>query len=226
MYLAHITLFFVLCVISEQTSVDKSYQSITNITVQTIPGGTTLVKFHGNSISFVPANYFINFPSLNEIWLHSNVITNIADSAFCEVPSVTKIRLQFNQLTVIREMMFSGLPNLSELRLYQNQIHTIESGSFKGNTALTLLDLSHNPLQNLPRCMFDPDNHPTSLNSFYMNGNPLRCGQDLCWLKQLDYTWITVKNPSFPECAGPTGLAGRKWDTLIEQDLCTLDTSG
>ena len=121
MCFAYITLLSVLCVISEQSTFDKSSQSITDMTVHTIPGSTT----------FVQSNYFKNLLNLREIWLNNNWITNVSDSAFAQVPTVTVIHLQYNQLTVIREMMFSGLPNLLELGLYYNQIHTIQSGSFK-----------------------------------------------------------------------------------------------
>ena len=92
---------------------------------------------------------------------------------------------------------------------------------FTGNTALTYLSLARNSLETVSQCMFDSTNHPTSLDEFYINANPLRCGQDLCWLKQVDTTWITVKNPSLTECPGPAALVGRKWDTLTEHDVCT-----
>ncbi len=143
MYFAHVTLLSLLCVISEQTTFDKSGQGITDMTVHTIPGGITIVNFYANSISLVPASYFINLPSLAEIELGQNVITNIADSAFAQVPTVTKIGLYNNQLTVIREMMFVGLPHLTDLYLFGNNIHTIEHASFKQNVALTWVSVRH-----------------------------------------------------------------------------------
>ncbi len=222
MYFTHITLLSVLCVISEQSIFHKNHQGITDITVHTIPGATTVARFQFNSISFVPANFFVNLPSLLEIWLGENVITDIDNSTFSAVPTVTLIALHSNQLTVIREMMFSGLPNLGTLWLTHNAIHTVELGCFKDNTALTLLDVYDNYLQNLPRGMFGFDNHPTNLNEFKMQTNPLQCDQDLCWLKQVDTTWITVTHASLTECAGPAALAGRKWDTLTEMELCLI----
>ncbi len=222
MYFAHVTLLCMLWVISEQSTFNKNNQGITDITVHTIPGGTTVVRFNENSIPFIPPNYFKNLPSLDSIFLYENVITDIADTAFCQVPTVTKITLRTNQLTVIREMMFSGLPNLATLKLSQNQIHSVELGSFKDNIALTKLELDDNSLQSVPRCMFGFDNHPTNLNNFNTYGNPLKCDQDLCWLKQLDTTWITVIMASSTVCAGPAGLAGRTWNTLTEQDLCNI----
>ncbi len=223
MYLGHITLLSVLCVISEQTTFDKSRQNITDITVHTIPGATTIVRFDYNSITFVPGNHFKNLSSLNDIRLNHNVITDIADAAFSKVPSVTKILLTSNLLTVIREMMFSGLPNLSMLQLNSNQIHAIEPGSFRENTALTSMTLKWNSLQSVPRYMFDLDNHPTTLR-FTMYSNPLQCDSSLCWLKQNN--WITVKYPSSTGCAGPAALASRTWDTLTEMELCLIQGKG
>ncbi len=225
MYFADITLLSVLCVISEQSTFNRQGQGIYDITAHTAPGGTILVRFSHNFFSFVPANHFKNLPSLHEIVLDSNAITDIDDTAFAQVPTVTRIDLGSNQLTVIREMMFSGLPNLSELRLAINQIHTIELGSFKGNAALTELYFGSNSLETVSQSIFDPNNHPTSLN-FYMNNNPLHC-DSLCWLMQADKTWITVGWASITGCVGPAVLAGCKWDSLTEQDLCkTFNTSG
>ncbi len=224
MYLAKVILCSVLCVISEQTTFDKVNQGVTNITLHTIPGGTTIVWFGQNSITYIQGNYFKNLLNLREIWLPLNAITDISDSAFAQVPTVTEICLHYNELTVVREMMFSGLPNLAKLRLDYNQIHTVEALSFKDNTALTYLNLEWNSLQSVPRSVFDPTNYPTNLNDFRMRSNPLQCNSSLCWLKQLDTTWITVTYPYSTECTGPTALAGCKWDSLMEQDLC--DTSG
>ncbi len=225
MYLAHITLFSVLCVMSEQTTFDKGGQNITDITVHPIPGGTTIVRFDHNSITYIQSNHFKNLLNLNEILLNHNAITDIADLAFAQVPMVTRIYLHWNQLIVVREMMFSGLPNLSILLLFQNKIHTVESGSFKGSPALTDLSFGANSLETVPKCMFDPTNHPTSLDNFKMYNNPLRCDQDLCWLKKVDTTWITVYWAFTTECDGPAALVGRRWNTLSEQDLCTTPVS-
>ncbi len=223
MYFAHVTLFFVLCVISKQTTFDRQSQSITDITVHTIPAGTTIVRFDWNSITYIPGSYFENLLNLDEIWLIGNAITDFADTAFSQVPSVTKICLQQNQLTVIREMMFSGLPNLSDLRISLNQIHTIEQGSFKNNMALTILAIHGNSLETVSQSIFAPNNHPTSLDLIYMYNNPLQCDQDLCWIKQ-DNT-ITVAVATAVECIGPAALAGRMWDTLTEHEICNTPVS-
>ncbi len=225
MYVAHITLLSVLCVISEQTTFNKANQGITDITVHTIPAATTIVWFGSNSILYIPANYFKNLLNLDEVWLNRNSISNISDSAFSQVPTVTVISLQYNQFTVIREMMFSGLPNLAMLWLSFNQIHTIQSGSFKENVALTMLSLRANSLKTISPHMFDPynvDNHPTNLTQLKLHGNALDCNT-LCWLRQAEASgWISVAKPSITKCAGPASLNGTTWDSLTDQDLCFI----
>ncbi len=68
MYFTQLTLLSMLCVISEQTIIfNKNSQGITDITVHTIPGGTTNVLFYNNAISYIPPNYFKNLLSLDGI---------------------------------------------------------------------------------------------------------------------------------------------------------------
>ncbi len=219
MFVAHIILALGLVIITKQTTFDKSSQGITTMISYTIPAGTTWVKFPGNSISHVPANYFQNLPALNTISLRYNQISTIADYAFNGVPSVTIIELQYNQLDVIRTYMFSGLVNLRELYLYNNHIRTIESGSFRDNIALNILALQENELQNVPRCMFDPENHPAALYPLYLYNNPLKCESSLCWLKRAEGDWITLAYPTSIVCSGPAALSGRTWYSLTEQEL-------
>ncbi len=220
MYLAHVTLFCVMCVISEQSTFDRSGQGITDVTLPAIPGGTTVVDFGYNLMSFVPRNYFKSLSSLIEISLHSNDITDIADSAFSAVPTVTFINLGWNQLTVIRKLMFQGLPNLEKLWMASNQIYKLEPGSFKDNMALYYLSLWNNQLENICESIFAIDNHPTNLYIFKIFSNALECNSALCWLLMAEAAgWITVYDQSSTECARPGALAGRKWDSLTEQDL-------
>ena len=185
----------------------------------------TMIYLNNNQLTVIREMMFSGLPNLAKLSLSFNQIDTIEPGSFSQVPMVTHIDLGSNKLTVIREMMFSGLPNLARLRLNSNQIHTIQPGSFKDNMALTQLSFGDNSLETVSQGIFDPDNmnnHPTSLNYFRMNSNPLRCDQDLCWLKQLDTTWITVGDPSGTKCAGPADLDGREWDTLTEQDLCDM----
>ncbi len=213
MYIAQITLFSIFCVISEQTSWHKDNKGIKDITTKTIPATTTQVFFNSNKITFVPANYFKNLPSLDLIAFSYNRITDIADSAFSAVPMVRKIYLNNNKLSIVRQHMFSGLPNLTILYLSSNKVHTIEPGSFKDLRSLTTLRMPDNSMETVSLCIFDPRSHPTNLY-ITMEGNPLKCDSSICWLHS---TWITVD--PYTECDGPTALSGQKWSALTEQDL-------
>ena len=185
-----------------------------------IPGNTEKIDFNQNSITNVHAGYFKNLPNIIEIHLYSNDIDKVDEWAFVEVASVSKIDLGYNQLMVIHENMLSGLQNLAWLSLQGNGIHTIEDRSFKDLTALTSLSLHYNSLKTIPQQMFNLDNLPTGLNPFYIRNNPLSCDQSLCWLKQADYTWITVGYREHTKCAEPQALKYRKWDEITATDLC------
>ncbi len=176
-----------------ESSFNMGNQGISNLTTYPVPANTLYFMFHNNLISDIPLGYF--------------------DSA----PSLLTIYLQINQLKVIEKHMFAGLPDLQTLRLQQNQIHTIQPHSFKDNRALVELNLRHNSLQTLPESMFDPQNHPTALNEFIFDSNPLEC-ESLCWVKQVD--WLTVINPQWILCTGSGPLSGCRWNELKIQDLC------
>ncbi len=228
MYFLLTTLFSILCVITEQTLFNKFNQGVTDVTNYTIPGTTTQIRFGYNLISFIPANYFKNLSSLQQIHLQFNNIIDIADSAFSLVTTVMVISLHDNKLSVIREHMFSGLPNLLMLMLNQIEIYKIEENSFHGNTVLAMLLLRDNLLSSVPQCMFHPDQHPTNLAQFSLDTNPLQCDTRLCWLKQSEAAgWITVVNfPASPVCAGPPAFSGRTWDSISQHDLCNSSTPG
>ncbi len=170
-----------------------NYRGITNLTLYPIPKGTSSVSFYSNSISEIPDGYFTGVPTIKIIYLHKN------------------------KLSVIKKHMFAGLIRLGRLQLHTNQISTIEPGSFKDNCALYQLELQSNLIQSLPESIFAPENHPTNLDAFYLQNNPLSCDKSLCWLMRADGDWISVS--SFTDCDGPGALNGRKWNTLTALDL-------
>ena len=110
MDIARVTLFCLLCVISEQVEWGLFSSGVTDMTDYTIPnpGSVTRVNFPLNLITFVPSNYFINLPILDMIQLQGNLISNISDLAFSGVPTVRVIHLYDNKLSVVRELMFKG----------------------------------------------------------------------------------------------------------------------
>ncbi len=135
-----------------------------------IPGNTRVIFFSDNSISHVPAGYFINLPNLDDLWLYDNVISNIDDHAFAQVPSVRMIDLGFNKLSVIRKNMFSGEQNLEILYLYNNEIDTIQPESFKNNTALIRLYLERNKISVIHNNMFSG---AVNLQYLYLHNNEI-----------------------------------------------------
>ncbi len=226
MYISALFLSSGLWMVTAQITYHKNNQGITHMSNYSIPADTERVWFGYNSITRVQAGYFKDLSNLTEIGLQSNDISDIDDCAFSHVPSVTLIKHAWNKLSVIRKNMFSGLPNLAELRIQNNLIHTIEVGSFRQNTALVTLLLWGNLLQTIPELMFDPQNHPSGLSYFEIDGNPLSCDESLCWLKQFDTTWITVVLATSTLCTGPQAVAGWTWQNITTDDLNCNYTSG
>ena len=227
MYSVHLTLFLMLCVISEQTNFNKYNYGVTDVANYTIPVTTTYINFGSNLITFIPSNYLKNLPNVQQIFFHMNSIVDIADLAFAQVTAVSVIGLYDNKLSVIREHMFSGLPNLLGLFLYKNDIYMIEDNSFHGSTALMMLHLYDNLLSSVPQCMFHPDQHPSSPTQFSLYTNPLQCDARLCWVKQAEAAgWITVNSPSSTFCAGPAAVSGRSWDSISQHEICNFSTPG
>ncbi len=224
MYIAQIivVMIYKFCVITVDVGpviLDKSLQGITDMTSHPMLANTEEVRFGGNAITQVQAGYFVNQSKLVQIKLNKNRISSISDHAFAEVPSVTYIALYFNDLEVIHKNMFSGLYNLQGLRLQGNKIWIIEAQSFKDCSALTMLWLHNNLLQAISECIFHPWNHPTNLESFYIDKNLLSCNESLAWLKIADGHWITVKDPKSTICAEPDHLRGHSWNNISAHDL-------
>ena len=200
MYITQILLAswpFVFIGISAGTTYDGFNQGITNVTEYPIPLGTLYYRFHRNSIRDIPPGYFAAASTLTHIYLYDN------------------------KLTVVEKHMFSGLPWLRELNLWSNMIHKVQSECFKENQALTTLILHENRIQVFPESMFDPQNHPSLLQDFYIHYNPLQCDESISWLKRADGDWLNVRNPHLVVCDGPPVMQGCKWDDLTIQDLQT-----
>ncbi len=139
------------------------------MTVYTIPVDSERVRFQGNFLTTVPADYFQNLPNLYLIYLYSNSILTVAHYAFAGVLNVTEISLEHNDLSLIHENMFAGLPNLVRLDLSSNLIGSIHPGSFKENTALASLDLEDNDLATVSQSMFNPEDHPCDSGLYHCN---------------------------------------------------------
>ncbi len=147
-------------VLSAEIIYQKDNLGITSILNYSIPENTTKVDFSWNLIPHIYAGFFQNLPNLTEINLLKNSISDVNDFSFSGVPSVEIINLYSNNLVVIRKHMFSGLRNMRRLHLEWNNIYKIEHQSFAENMALRYLRLDRNSLEDLPECVFDPENHP------------------------------------------------------------------
>ncbi len=93
------------------------------------------------------------------------------------------------------------------------------TGAFSDLVSLTTLNLENgNDLTTIHEAIFDVNNHPSNIETFYLSSNPLICDYQLCWLYKADGNWLTVKNPTLI-CDGPPALAGRTWGSLLIAEL-------
>ena len=108
----------------------RTYQSLNDLSQETIPIGTTTANYYSNNIVSVPRGIFQNLPSLEYIYLYNNKISEIAGFAF-STPALKRLDLYNNDLEVIKAENFRGLFLLGELYLYNNKIRIIEDTSFQ-----------------------------------------------------------------------------------------------
>ncbi len=202
---------------SEATILDRDEMGIMNLSTEHIPADTIHCSFRRNYIQRIATNIFVGLPVVSKIYLNQNDIFEISDYAFSGVPSLIFLQLGANNLKIIKKYMFRGLSNLDLLGLLNNQIFIIEEESFSDLSSLRKLYLLNNDLQTISAEIFHPINHPASLDIFQIDQNPLICDSCLCWI--LQSTWVTPTTPGTTECAGPTQLIGRKWSSLMADDL-------
>ncbi len=181
--------------------------------------GLTTINLRRNKLTVIRENMFSGLHKLSILRLNGNQIQTVEYGSFKDTIVLQNLALHENSFETIPKCLFVGLPKLKQLHLAKNNIHTIGPGNFKDTKALQKLYLYKNSLETFPRNMFDLTNHPIDLNIFDIYDNPLSCTDSLCWLKQIDTTWITVTSASSAVCSGPEPLIGRTWDTLSTTDL-------
>ncbi len=206
---------------SEATVLNREEMGITNLSAEYIPPSTIICSFKNNNITKIPSNFFVGLPVLDKIYLNKNYIIEISDYAFSGVPSVINLKLGGNNLIIIRKHMLRGLFNLRTLILISNQISMIEERSFIDLRSLRKLNVANNELLTISLSIFHPITHPSSVEFFRLDGNPLLCDSCLCWL--LQSSWIAPRTSYPTECAGPMQLTGRPWDSLTADDLNCFD---
>ena len=195
-----------------------TYAELTSVPVS-IPAEATSVDLRQNRITNLTSGVFSHLSVCTKLNLTVNQISVIEPGAFTGLQTLTKLDLSNNSISILEDYMFSPLTTLEELDLSFNHIATI---SFKALTHLRILHLQHNylteipthALSTVPKLMelrlsynllstlksdvFTLDNRPYTM-TLYLNGNPLLCESDLCWLKTAVESG-SINLPSNPTC--------------------------
>ena len=223
--------------LSNEYTSDRWYysvlQELTDIPTN-IPTDTLEVYFIGNAIDKIKANAFSGLSECKRLDLQYNTISEVELGAFSGLGNVTSLELKGNQLTSLKVGMFQGLVALEYLGLDKNHISSIEDntfvnlkrlktlslstnrlsslspGTFCGLESIELLRLEDNVLTSLPQDVFIHLPHPLSLN---VSGNPFKCDDALCWLRQEGLSRTITWHTSGAYTGKPVCANGVNWDT-------------
>ena len=126
---------------------------------------------------------------------------------FDGLKSLKHLSLDNNRLTSLHLGIFSTLQSLEVLGVSSNEIASIWPGCFTKLPNLSLLYLFNNNLTTVHKNIFHIPNH-TNLY-LLVDGNPLHCDREMCWLKEAELSGrvvLTYSTFGKPECDG------KSWD--------------
>ncbi len=98
------------------TTFDLNNQGLSDITLIPPIAECSHYKAQYNHFTLIPAEFFVNFPSLATIWIDHNQISHVEDLALSGIgASLTSIDISHNSLVKIQRDAFSGLTSLQQL---------------------------------------------------------------------------------------------------------------
>jgi hypothetical protein len=195
-----------------------------------------VLKFGENRLSELVTDQFLNYPTVQEIYLIRNRITSVAAGAFRGLLSLQKLDLEANQINVVRYDFlsdirsvrvlnfrynpivsvepgaFANLANLEEISLERCRITSLNSRTFEGLDRLVEINIADNDLAMLPAEM---ERHlPVGLRVFRFYRNPWQCDCHLRWLR----VWTTSRS----DPVMGSGVGGRvNWDFARNTPTCS-----
>ena len=126
-----------------------------------------------------------------------NKISVLHPGAFLRLTSLQTLYLAGNYLLEIQGDMWEGLVSLRYLNLDHCNISSVEPSGFSNLSSIRQIYLQENNLSSVPGELFgayefpETDGHPQQLH-LNLEGNPLQCRSDLCWIKEAsDDGWLT-----------------------------------
>ena len=147
-----------------------------------------------------------NFPALNlrNLYLGRNRITSLEHQPFQALTSLLRLALEENELRSLPHLR--GIEeNVKYLNLSANMLYHFPDMS--AYSSLEKLDLSNNFITSIP----DGSLAPTQVFEVDLEGNPIVCVTELCWLvsKQWPFT-VSVT------CPAETSLVNMRQDAICQ----------
>ena len=157
-----------------------------------------ILQLKGNSLRYIPANFFPaqislvtinlnlvmekrlpnlnlrNFPSLCVLWLGANPLKSF-DASYLP-KDLGLIGLKKAMLTAIPDLS-PHAPNITSIEITKNNISYISPEFVSGLKQLNKFDIGSNQLETIP------DFYDTPLQILKINDNPISCNVSLCWVR-------------------------------------------
>uniref|UniRef100_A0A8C6TMF8 Reticulon 4 receptor-like 2b n=1 Tax=Neogobius melanostomus TaxID=47308 RepID=A0A8C6TMF8_9GOBI len=183
------------------------------------------LHMHRCRLAALPHDLFHKLYSLQFLYLQENQLNILQDDLFSDLVNLSHLFLHGNRIRVLSENVFRGLVNLDRLLIHDNRIRQVHRKSFRDLGRLTILYLFNNSLAELPgQAMRDVQ----GIQFLRLNGNPWSCdceaqplwewfrtarisssevvctspsqrrGQDLRFLRELDFALCPVPDPGSP----------------------------
>ncbi|XP_069748632.1 relaxin receptor 2-like [Narcine bancroftii] len=119
--------------------------------VPQVSENVTMLSLKSNKIKSLPADAFLMYDKLEELYLQNNQIKSISKTAFCGLYKLKRLYISHNHITSLKPRQFQDLHNLEILLLDDNLISKISSRLFIGLKSLNILSMVNNLLENLPK---------------------------------------------------------------------------
>ncbi|XP_067842779.1 relaxin receptor 2-like [Heptranchias perlo] len=134
------------CQETEVECVDVNLRYVPQVSVN-----VTLLSLKSNKIKSLPADVFIMYNDLEELYLQNNQIRSISKTAFCGLYKLRRLYISQNQITALKPRTFQDLHKLEILFLDDNLISKISPQLFIGLKSLFILSMVNNLLEKLPK---------------------------------------------------------------------------
>ena len=164
---------------------------------------------------------FTRLKSLQVLSVNNNKVKELTAAVFSGLESLQTLRINNNSIASVEKGTFSLLNKLKHLELNSNNLEEIPDDMFDGlnSTNEIRISFANNKLRTVPCTPFNKIPRPMILN---ISGNPLICGNSLCWLRQEvesgSIKWSNQTKENHTISVGhvykPTYADGTNWDDI------------